>query len=232
MEKQPRRALSAAQREEIRKLRHESRAASTYKDFLWDVQHEASVSEEMADRAAVSVVRAIERRVIPAEAAHLDAQLPARLREHIRERGVQTSLLPREIGREELLRMVADDLSMKPAEAVTVIRAVFRVLSAHVTPGQMGNVLGQLPADIRSLLWSPGLEQVPAPLEAHVRVAQLIDELLELPPEAQLGALRTLAPRILHRLSRERRQGFLRDLNQELEREDHGEPAHDITAET
>lgn len=48
-------------------------------------------------------------------------------------------------------------------------------------------------------------------------VKDVVDHVFELPFDAQLGILRTIAPRIIARLGDEQRDGFLRDLNLEIE---------------
>jgi hypothetical protein len=56
---------------------------------------------------------------------------------------------------------------------------------------------------------------------------EVIDHIFELPFEAQLGVLRTIAPKILARMRAEEREGYLRDLNEEILRADRGEPTYD-----
>ena len=59
-------------------------------------------------------------------------------------------------------------------------------------------------------------------------VKQVVDHIFELPFEAQLGVLRTIAPRIIVCLQGEEREGFLRDLNDEIESVDRGGPPYDV----
>lgn len=56
----------------------------------------------------------------------------------------------------------------------------------------------------------------------------VVDHVLDLPFEAQLGVLRTIAPRILSRLPAEDRAGYERDLREEIARADRGEPTYDV----
>lgn len=56
----------------------------------------------------------------------------------------------------------------------------------------------------------------------------VVDHVLELPFDAQLGVLRTIAPRILSRLSADERSGYERDLREEIARADRGEPTYDV----
>src|SRR6187401_2881290 len=51
----------------------------------------------------------------------------------------------------------------------------------------------------------------------------LVNQLLALPLQAQLGVLRTIAPKIFAQLVPDQRDGFERDLHAELSRALHGE---------
>jgi hypothetical protein len=51
---------------------------------------------------------------------------------------------------------------------------------------------------------------------------------LGMPMDAQLGVLRTLAPKILARLDVREQEGFLRDLAGELARAERGQPSYNL----
>jgi hypothetical protein len=53
--------------------------------------------------------------------------------------------------------------------------------------------------------------------EPSQAVTEVVDRILELPFDAQLGVLRTIAPQLIGRLGDLEREGFLRDLNLEIE---------------
>lgn len=57
---------------------------------------------------------------------------------------------------------------------------------------------------------------------------QVVEHVFELPLAAQLGVLRTIAPKILAQLHGEELDGFLRDLNDEIGRAERGEPSYDL----
>lgn len=245
MEKPPRRAYTAEQLRERRRLRHESRTGSTYKQFLKDLEREGNLPEEIAEKAAASVLCALEQRLISDEAKQLEAQLPQRLQELLHRCERHEELLPRDIGREEFLQMVGEDLNLAVDRAEAITRAVLKVVSARVTEGEIHDVLSQLPAELRALFPAEILQRLPearpgrpgAPgraAEPRVSperrgiVVDIVNDLLQLPFEAQLGVLRTIAPKIIHQLDKNTREGFLRDLNEEIERADRGEEPYDI----
>ncbi len=59
---------------------------------------------------------------------------------------------------------------------------------------------------------------------------EVAEDLLELPPGAQFGVLRTAIPRILGPLPIDQREGFLRVLRDEIERVALGEEVYDVRA--
>lgn len=64
--------------------------------------------------------------------------------------------------------------------------------------------------------------------EAHAMEIEIVEKFFALPEDARLGVLRTLFPRTLGNLSAERREGFMKDLLEELERTRRGQHAYDI----
>lgn len=235
MAESTRRPLSPEQREQMRSQRHESRASATYARFLKELCANLSVSEEQAERAATSVLCALDQRLVGYESAHLQSQLPEKLQELLARCERHEDLLPRDIGRDAFLEMVGDDLDVMPEEAESIIRGVLTTLSAHVSPGEIQDVLSQLPGELREL-WPP-IPQEPnrlrgaAPARRDVPpepAPEVVDDMLALPQQAQLGVLRTVAPRVLAELAPEEREGFMRALNEEMERVARGEPAYDI----
>jgi hypothetical protein len=62
-------------------------------------------------------------------------------------------------------------------------------------------------------------------------VSDIVNHTFELPFRAQLGILRTIAPRILAAMDANDRAGFLVDLNREIERAEHGEEVYDVRPE-
>jgi len=140
--------------EMLRRKRHESRASTTYKLFLRTLCDSLSLPEQLAERAAASVLCALEQRLTNSEGRHLEAQLPRKLTELLVRCERHERLRPRDIGRSEFLGMVAGDLGIRIDHAETIVRGVFQVLTLQVSPGQLQSVLSMLPADLREL-WPP-----------------------------------------------------------------------------
>ncbi len=110
-----------------------------------------TISEELAERAAVAVLCALERRILPEEARDLEAQLPANLRALIARCDTHAGVRPRALDRTEFVAMVADELGVPPDRAEHLILAVFHALRAPVSEGEARQVEGQLPSDLRAL---------------------------------------------------------------------------------
>ena len=115
-------------------------------ELAWD--HPPGVL--VALRAALHTLR---DRVPPAEAAHLGAQLPLLVRGLYYEGWRPAGEPWKERHREPFLARVEHEMrgysQQKDPEAV--VRAVFRVLSRHVSEGEVQEVRRLLPAEIRDL---------------------------------------------------------------------------------
>jgi uncharacterized protein (DUF2267 family) len=134
-----------------REQRSETRRNQTYKAFLRNLMVIGSMNEEEAERAAVSVLCVLEQRLFGEEAAHLEAQLPGKLQDLLirceRHLGKPAS----KFGREGFLQMVSEDLDVDSLEAERKIRAVFTAVRDQVSEGEIEDVIGQLPTDLREL---------------------------------------------------------------------------------
>ncbi|ATB33805.1 DUF2267 domain-containing protein [Melittangium boletus] len=134
-----------------REQRREMRRSQTYKAFLSSLGTIGQMNEEDAERAAVSVLCVLEQRLFGEEAAHLEAQLPSKLRELLlrceRHMGKPAS----KFGKEDFIEMVSEDLGVDAFEAEKEIRAVFAAVREQVSEGEIEDVMGQLPADLREL---------------------------------------------------------------------------------
>lgn len=139
-------------RQARREQRHQSRAGTTYRAFIRELCEKGAFDEAFAERAVVSVLCTLEQRLMSTEASDMEAQLPARLREMLRECRVTTGGKPRRFGRDEFLRIVARDLGLADEQdAESVSRVVFGLVRQHLSEGEASDVEGQLPADLRSL---------------------------------------------------------------------------------
>jgi uncharacterized protein (DUF2267 family) len=115
-----------------------------------------------AFRALAATLQALRERLLREETFHLAAQLPILLRGFAFEGWAPGEPYTRERRKEDFLRRVADRLRDVPgADPEAVARAVFRVLSAHVAPGELEDVRAHLPEPLREL-W-PNLPAPSAP---------------------------------------------------------------------
>ncbi len=88
------------------------------------------------------------------EVKHLEAQLPAKVRDLLRRCPRHEGLPPRKFKLLEFLQRVGEDLDTTPNEAERLSRAVFATVRGHISEGEADDVMGQLPADLRAL-WIP-----------------------------------------------------------------------------
>lgn len=140
---------------EIRRQRHESRAGSTYKNYLKELCQLGNMSEEQAEEASVSVLCALEQRIYGTEVADLEAQLPLKLRDLLQRCPRHEGKPPGKFGKEGFLQMIADDLNTDVGNAERCARAVFRTVRAQITEGEAEDVAGQLPEDLAELWRRP-----------------------------------------------------------------------------
>jgi uncharacterized protein (DUF2267 family) len=61
--------------------------------------------------------------------------------------------------RKEFLARLSTHLAPSPIEPEDAVRAVFQVLKEHVAPGEISDVMQELPQDIRALWPQPQLQQ-------------------------------------------------------------------------
>jgi uncharacterized protein (DUF2267 family) len=100
-----------------------------------------------------AVLHALRDRLIPAEAAHLGAQLPLLIRGLYYEGWRPAAESWKVRHREPFLARVEHEMRgyVEQKSADAVVRAVFRVLSRHVSEGELREVRQLLPAEIREL---------------------------------------------------------------------------------
>jgi len=141
---------------EVRRARrHESRTSQTYAAFIKHLCERGGMSPSVAEKAAVSVLCAIEQRIFGEEAQDLEAQLPRKLLDLLnRCERHESGPPPRKFGRAEMLLMVGEDLGLNSEAVEPVIRAVLDALREQVSEGEVEQVMRQLPHDLRDL-WRP-----------------------------------------------------------------------------
>ncbi|NOK05500.1 DUF2267 domain-containing protein [Myxococcus xanthus] len=134
-----------------RRLRHESRTSQTYAAFIKHLCERGGMSPAVAEKAAVSVLCALEQRILSEEASDLEDQLPRKLTMLLHRCEKHEEELPPKFHREHLLRRVGEDLSLHPDAVEPVVRAVMDAVRHQITEGESEDVMGQLPPDIRDL---------------------------------------------------------------------------------
>jgi uncharacterized protein (DUF2267 family) len=150
-----RRPRTQEELDQRRMQRHDSRTSQTYKAFLKNLQSIGSMNAEFAEQAAISVLCALEQRLTRDEAAHMEAQLPVKLTKLLSRCDRHLGTPPVKLGRQEFVQMVAGDLGMQTSEVEPVIRAVFAAVREQISEGEVEDVLGQLPAELRDLWRRP-----------------------------------------------------------------------------
>lgn len=87
------------------------------------------------------------------EAAHLSAELPMLLR-GMYYTGWSPSNRPERFHRAQFLSEVArrGGLSAEDRDVAADVRSVFVVLGGRISPGELGDVIGQLPKDVQALV--------------------------------------------------------------------------------
>ena len=134
-----------------REQRSETRRNQTYKAFLRNLMAIGAMNEDEAERAAVSVLCVLEQRLFGEEAAHLEAQLPGKLQDLLLRCERHMGKLASKFGRDDFIQMVSEDLGVETSAAEKTIRSVFSAVREQVSEGEIEDVIGQLPADLREL---------------------------------------------------------------------------------
>ena len=138
-----------------RARRRESRTSQTYAAFIKHLCDRGGMSPSVAEKAAVSVLCAIEQRIFGEEARDMEAQLPQKLVDLLnRCERHESGPPPHKFGRVEMLQMVSEDLSLNPEAVEPIIRAVLDAIRDQISEGEVEQVMRQLPTDLRDL-WRP-----------------------------------------------------------------------------
>ncbi|RKH49900.1 DUF2267 domain-containing protein [Corallococcus llansteffanensis] len=130
--------------------RHDAHLRATYAAFLRHLTEVSGLPAGLAECAAVSVLGALERRILPEGARNLEAQLPRLLVAFLPPPEERPARLQR-FGRHELVESVAEDLEMPVERAELVVRAVLRAFQDQITEGEADKVASNLPADLQAL---------------------------------------------------------------------------------
>lgn len=128
--------------------------ATVHKTNAWltDIMEQLETADRHEAYHALRVVlHALRDRLTAEEAVHLAAQLPMLVRGFYYE-GWRPAGKPLKTHREEFLAAIqAGSRTTDANEAERLARAVFQVVAAHITEGEIRDIKGILPKDIRSL---------------------------------------------------------------------------------
>ncbi len=129
--------------------RRAARAASSYTRLLKLVQTRTGLTgREPAEVALKVVLGSVCRRVTPEEARHFIAQLPSLLKEGLSE---HLGGPDRQITRATMEREVAALLGVDATFAQDIVEGVAGAIADSISAGQMEELKGQLPAELKSL---------------------------------------------------------------------------------
>jgi CBS-domain-containing membrane protein/uncharacterized protein (DUF2267 family) len=133
-----------------------ARAQATYGRMLNQLRADADLeTSERAERALATVLESLVRRLTPDEAKDLIAQLPSLLHPRLR------ALSPgpdRRITRQTMEADLRERLGVDQTRAVQLLEVVGGTITQTVSPGQVKDVQGQLPLDMRGILSSSSTE--------------------------------------------------------------------------
>lgn len=137
--------------------RRAGRAESTYGRLLNRLRAEAGLKSAVeAEILLDTVLESILKRLTPEEAKDTIAQLPSLMQEDFRQ-------LPpgpdKQITRETIEEQISRKLTGSRTRASKLLQVTAGILSQIISPGQMEDIRGQLPPDLRSLFMEP---QAPA----------------------------------------------------------------------
>lgn len=118
--------------------------------WLQEIMADIGPDRQRAYHALRAVLHALRDRLTVEEAAHLGAQLPTLVRGFYYESWRPATNPARERSAEAFLGRVAAGLqNIRPIDPEDATRAVFKVLTRHVAPGEIEDVKQMLPQELR-----------------------------------------------------------------------------------
>lgn len=139
---------------EARAKRHESRAGSTYAEFVRDVATAGGYTRQDAERYTVGTLTTLEERLPIQEVRALESQLPSRLDGIL---AFQPVLALPTMDRRTFCWRFATRVGVPEGEAEAIVRLVFRVLRSHISAGESRHIEAHLSEDLKPL-WT-GLDR-------------------------------------------------------------------------
>jgi CBS domain-containing protein/uncharacterized protein (DUF2267 family) len=134
-------------------MRAQARAEATYNRLVGAVSEDAAgLDRDRSERALLLGICMLCRRLVPQEAQHLIAQLPSKLQPRLDQclDGPDQTVTAEAISGE-----LARALGLDPERANAVMQSVFKAVSNAVAAGQINEVRGQLPEDMKHLFPAP-----------------------------------------------------------------------------
>ncbi len=127
-------------------------AVQTLQNWLHELKYKGELADDAAAFRVLGVVlRQLRDRLTLEEAVDLGAQLPLIVR-GIYYEGWQPHAVPRKIrSREKFLGELTEDLLPYTYPVEWAVSAVFALLVRHCDPGEIADVVGQLPDDLKEL---------------------------------------------------------------------------------
>jgi uncharacterized protein (DUF2267 family) len=179
-----------------------------YSTFITTVEQAAGIEREEAERAVDATLRTLAERITRGEAEDIALFLPRELRS-----ALTSAPEPAEaFDIEEFVHRVAEREGVDDETAAEHARAVFTALGVAVAPGELRDMVAQLPADYDLLLAAArlGRRRASRPVDLIDRVAELTGLDHDAARRATEALLETLAVRIS--------RGEVEDLEEELPR--------------
>jgi CBS domain-containing protein/uncharacterized protein (DUF2267 family) len=139
--------------------RSAARAAATYQRVMNQVRADTGLDDEVQAESALEIVlEALVRRLDPGEAEDLIAQLPSLLQPWL------YTLAPgpdKRVTRQSIEQQLMQRLGVETLRAAELLPAIGALIARIVSAGQMDDVRGQLPKDLRKVF-----SDAPAPTAA------------------------------------------------------------------
>jgi uncharacterized protein (DUF2267 family) len=126
---------------------------TVHKTNIWlkEIAQALGSERHRAYQALRAVLHCLRDRLTVDEAAHLGDQLPMLVRGIYYEAWHPAGKPDKIRSRADFLARLATHLMHAPIEPEDAARAVFQVLEKHVAPGEVHDVIQELPRDIRTL---------------------------------------------------------------------------------
>jgi uncharacterized protein (DUF2267 family) len=127
--------------------------------WLKEIALDLGADRRRAYQVLRAVLHGLRDRLTIGEAAQLGDQLPMLVRGIYYEGWHPAGKREKIRSRKEFLARLSTHLAPSPIEPEDAVRAVFQVLKEHVAPGEISDVMQELPQDIRALWPQPQLQQ-------------------------------------------------------------------------